>query len=44
MEMVVILNMKLLNIEVIIVSYQQKDIVLLYVLNIQLVKITNNSF
>ena len=32
MEMVVILNIKLLNIEVIIVLYQQKDTVLLNVL------------
>ena len=42
MEMVVISNMKLLNIEVKIVLYQQKDIVLLNVLISKQVKITNN--
>ena len=43
MEVVVILNLKLLNNEVINVSYQQKDIVLLNVLSSYQVKITNNS-
>ena len=41
--MVVILNMRFLNIEVIIVLYQQKDIVLLNVLIYKQVKITNNK-
>ena len=43
MEMDVIVNMKLLNIEVIILLYQQKDIVLLNVIIFEQVKITNNN-
>ena len=43
MEMVVILKMKLLNIEVIIVSYEQKGLVLSKALIFEQVKITNNN-